>query len=60
MLEQVGIPGARCDDYPHQFSGGMSVGDDRYRPGCTSPLIADEYHGLGRDDRAQVLELMKN
>ena len=23
MLEQVGIPGARCDDYPHQFSGGM-------------------------------------
>ena len=23
MLEQVGIPGSRCDDYPHQFSGGM-------------------------------------
>jgi peptide/nickel transport system ATP-binding protein len=23
MLEMVGIPGARFDDYPHQFSGGM-------------------------------------
>ena len=23
MLELVGIPGARADEYPHQFSGGM-------------------------------------
>ena len=23
MLEKVGIPGERYDDYPHQFSGGM-------------------------------------
>jgi peptide/nickel transport system ATP-binding protein len=23
MLEMVGIPGQRCDEYPHQFSGGM-------------------------------------
>lgn len=23
MLEQVGIPGSRYGDYPHQFSGGM-------------------------------------
>ena len=23
MLELVGIPGARANDFPHQFSGGM-------------------------------------
>ena len=23
MLEMVGIPASRAEDYPHQFSGGM-------------------------------------
>ena len=52
MLEQVGIPGARCDDYPHQFRRHEAAGDDRYRPGL-QPRAADRgraYHSLGRDD----------
>ena len=52
MLEQVGIPGARCDDYPHQFSGGMKHAYHLETTGL-QPRAADRgraYHSLGRDD----------
>lgn len=63
LLEMVGIPGNRCYDYPHQFSGGM-----RQRVGIAaglacSPalLIADEpTTALDVTIQAQILELMKD
>ena len=62
LLEQVGIPGARLNDYPNQFSGGM-----RQRVGIAAGialnpelLIADEpTTALDVTIQAQILELMK-
>jgi len=63
MLEIVGIPAYRIQDYPHQFSGGM-----RQRVGIAAALvcnpdllIADEpTTALDVTIQAQVLELMRN
>ena len=63
MLEQVGIPGTRCDDYPHQFSGGMKQRVVIAIALACSPelLIADEpTTALDVTIQAQVLELMRN
>ena len=63
MLEQVGIPGERCDDYPHQFSGGMKQRVVIAIALACSPelLIADEpTTALDVTIQAQVLELMRN
>ena len=62
MLEMVGIPRARYDEYPHQFSGGMkqrvviamsiagadSGGRAHHRPGRDHPGP-----GAGTDERAE-------
>jgi|LSQX01.3.fsa_nt_gb peptide/nickel transport system ATP-binding protein len=63
MLEVVGIPSIRTEEYPHQFSGGM-----RQRVGIAaalackpSLLIADEpTTALDVTIQAQVLELLKD
>ena len=63
LLEMVGIPRYRIDDYPHQFSGGM-----RQRVGIAAGLacnpallIADEpTTALDVTIQAQILELMKD
>jgi peptide/nickel transport system ATP-binding protein len=63
MLEVVGIPSRRTEEYPHQFSGGM-----RQRVGIAaalackpSLLIADEpTTALDVTIQAQVLELLKD
>ena len=63
MLEQVGIPGGRYDDYPHQFSGGMKQRVMIAIALACSPelLIADEpTTALDVTIQAQVLELMRN
>ncbi len=63
MLELVGIPANRYDDYPHQFSGGMK---QRVMIACAlacSPklIIADEpTTALDVTIQAQVLKLMGN
>jgi peptide/nickel transport system ATP-binding protein len=62
LLEKVGIPGNRLNDYPNQFSGGM-----RQRVGIAAAialnpelLIADEpTTALDVTIQAQILELMK-
>lgn len=62
LLEAVGIPGYRINDYPSQFSGGM-----RQRVGIAAGiacnpelLIADEpTTALDVTIQAQILELMK-
>lgn len=63
MLELVGIPASRYDEYPHQFSGGMK---QRVMIACAlacNPqlLIADEpTTALDVTIQAQVIDLMKN
>ena len=59
MLEQVGIPGARCDDYPHQFSGGMKQRVVIAMSIACSPelILADE--PTGNLDTASSIEIME-
>lgn len=63
MLEMVGIPASRYNEYPHQFSGGMK---QRVIIACAlacNPhlLIADEpTTALDVTIQAQVLELIEN
>ena len=62
MLELVGIPGFRANEYPHQFSGGMKQRVViAIALAChTKLLIADEpTTALDVTIQAQVLELMK-
>lgn len=62
MLELVGISGARCDEYPHQFSGGMKQRVIIAIALACNPqlLIADEpTTALDVTIQAQILELMK-
>ncbi len=62
MLEMVGIPGERYDEYPHQFSGGMKQRVVIAIALACSPalLIADEpTTALDVTIQAQVLELMR-
>ena len=63
MLELVGIPGDRMDEYPHQFSGGMKQRVIIAIALACNPelLIADEpTTALDVTIQAQVLELMRN
>lgn len=62
MLETVGIPGSRYNDYPHQFSGGMKQRVIIAIALACEPelIIADEpTTALDVTIQAQVLELMK-
>lgn len=63
MLELVGIPGARKNDYPHQFSGGMKQRVVIAIALACNPklLIADEpTTALDVTIQAQVLDLMSD
>lgn len=62
MLELVGIPASRKDDYPHQFSGGMKQRVIIAMALACNPalLIADEpTTALDVTVQAQVLEMIK-
>ena len=63
MLERVGVPGDRGNEYPHQFSGGMKQRVVIAIALACNPglLIADEpTTALDVTIQAQVLEMMKN
>lgn len=63
MLELVGIPGTRVQDYPHQFSGGMKQRVIIAISLACNPrlLIADEpTTALDVTIQAQVLDLMND
>lgn len=62
MMELVGIPGNRCGEYPHQFSGGMKQRVIIAMALACNPhlLIADEpTTALDVTIQAQVLNLMQ-
>ena len=62
VLEIVGIPGSRADEYPHQFSGGMKQRVVISMALACNPdlLIADEpTTALDVTIQAQVLDLMR-
>ena len=62
MLETVGIPGTRYNEYPHQFSGGMKQRIVIAMALACNPrlLIADEpTTALDVTIQAQVLDLMR-
>lgn len=62
MLEMVGIPRARYDEYPHQFSGGMKQRVVIAMSIACSPelILADEpTTALDVTIQAQVLEMMR-